>query len=52
MKLDEIKTCVRCGGAYKPTGHEPEVLPDMFSRHPVQSEWRKEGKSIRLRSKC
>ena len=27
MKLDEIKTCVRCGGAYKPTGMNQKYCP-------------------------
>lgn len=44
MKLDEIKTCVRCGGAYKPTRHEPEVLPDMFSRHPYRANGERKEK--------
>ena len=36
MKLDEIKTCVRCGGAYK--------LPDMFSRHPYRANGERKEK--------
>ena len=27
MKFDEIKTCIRCGGAYKPTGMNQKYCP-------------------------